>query len=163
MDPSKLLDWIKLPTKTLSALCIVFGILIFSSEATLEQFGLKVLITEYRPYIGVAFLLTLALTLVNSVSATWKYIYPWIAEAYWIRIGKKRLQNLNPEEKQILNYYIQKQTRSQNLPIQNGAVNALQKEKIIIQGSPLGSLHGFDFIMQPWAWEYLNKHPEWLA
>lgn len=162
MNPSKLLDWIKLPTKTLAALCIVSGILIFSGEGTLDNFGLKVLVSEYRAYLGVAFLLTLALTLVNSISAAWKFIYPWIAEAYWIRAGRKRLQNLNPTEKQILSYYIQNQTRSQNLPIQNGTVSALQKEKIIIRGSSLGTMHGFDYIMQPWAWEYLNEHPELL-
>lgn len=162
MDPSKFLDWIKLPTKTLAALCIVSGILIFSGDSTLNQFGLKTLVSEYRAYLGVVFLLTLALTIVNSLSATWKFIYPWVAEAYWIRAGRKRLQNLNPTEKQILGYYIQNQTRSQNLPIQDGTVNALQKEKIIIRGSSLGSIYGFDYIMQPWAWEYLNKHPELL-
>lgn len=162
MDPSKWIDWIKLPTKTMAGLCIVFGILIFSGESTLDKFGLKSLVADYRAYFGVGFLLTLSLTLVNSISAFWKFIYPWIAEAYWIRIGKKRLQCLNPTEKQILRYYIQNQTRSQTLPIQDGTVNALQKEKIIIRGSSLGSLHGFDFIIQPWAWEYLNKHPELL-
>ena len=162
MDLSKWIDWIKLPTKTLAGLCIVFAILIFSSEAMLDNFGLKSLVTEYRAYLGVGFLVTLALTLVNSISAIWKFIYPWITEAYLISIGKKRLQSLTPTEKQILRYYIQNQNRSQNLPIQDGTVNALQKEKIIIRGSSLGSLHGFDYIIQPWAWEFLNKHPELL-
>lgn len=162
MDLGKWLDWIKLPTKTLAGLCIVFAILIFSSKATLDNFGLKFLVTEYRAYLGVGFLVTLALTLVNSIAAIWNFIYPWIAEAYCISIGKKRLKSLTPTEKQILGYYIQNQTRSQNLPIQNGTVNALQKERIIIRGSSLGSIHGFDYIIQPWAWEYLNKHPELL-
>lgn len=162
MDPSKFLDWIKLPTKTLTGLCIVFGILIFSTEPTLEKFGLKLFVTDFRAYLGVGFLVTLALTVVNCVSATWKFIYPWVAQAYWISGGKKRLQSLNPTEKEILKYYIQNQTRSQNLPIQNGTVNALEREKIILRGSSLGTMHGFDYIMQPWAWEYLNKHPELL-
>ena len=162
MDLSKLLDWIKLPTKTLAGLCIVSGILIFSSESTLDTFGLKVFVSEYRAYIGIAFLITLALTLINTVSAIWKFIYPWIAEACWIRLGKKRLKSLTPKEKEILGYYIKKQTRSQNLPIQDGTVNALEKEKIIIRGSILGSRYGFDYIIQPWAWEYLNNHPELL-
>jgi hypothetical protein len=87
MDLSKWLDWIKLPTKTLAGLCIVFAILIFSSKATLDNFGLKSLVTEYRAYLGVGFLVTLALTLVNSIAAIWKFIYPWIAEAYCISIG----------------------------------------------------------------------------
>jgi hypothetical protein len=160
MDPSRWLDWIKLPTKTLAALCIVCAVLIFSSEGTLGNFGLKTFVEEYRAYLGGGFLGTLALTAVNSLSAVWKFIYPWIAEAYWIRLGRKRLQSLNPTEKEILRYYIQNQTRSQTLPIQNGTVSALHKEKIIIRGSSLGSLHGFDFIIQPWAWEYLNEHPE---
>lgn len=157
-----LLDWIKLPTKTLAGLCIMFTILIFSSETTLDKFGLKSLVSDYRAYFGVGFLVTLVLTLVNSLAAIWKFIYPWIAEAYWINAGKKRLQNLTPKEKHILGYYIHNQTRSQTQPIQNGTINALQKEKIIIRGSSLGSLHGFDYIIQPWAWEYLNKHPELL-
>lgn len=162
MDMSKWLEWIKLPTKTLAGLCIVFAIMIFSSDAALDRLGLASIVTEYRPYLGVGFLVSLALTLVNSIAAIWKFIYPWIAEAYCIRIGKKRLQQLTPTEKEILKYYIHNQTRSQSLPIQNGTVNALQKEKIIIRGSSLGSLHGFDYIIQPWAWEYLNKKPELL-
>ena len=162
MDFTKWLDWVKLPTKTLAGLCVVFAILIFSGEPTLEKFGLKSFVSEYRAYFGVGFLVTLALTLVNSVAAVWKFIYPWIAEAYWINIGKKRLKALTPEEKRILGHYIHNQTRSQNLRIQDGTVNALQRERIIIRGSSLGSLHGFDFVIQPWAWEYLNKHPDLL-
>lgn len=162
MDPSKWLDWIKLPTKTIAALCIVFGGLLFSGDSALERFGLAGFIGEYRAYLGMGFLVTLALTVVNSLASFWKFIYPWIAEAYWIRLGRKRLKSLNPTEKNILRYYIQNQTRSQTLPIQDGTVYALQKEKIIFRGSSLGSLHGFDFIIQPWAWEYLNEHMELL-
>lgn len=162
MDFSRWLDWIKLPTKTLAALCIMFGVMVFSGDAALENFGLKAFVEDYRAYLGAGFLATLALTVVNSLAAVWKFIYPWIAEAYWVRIGRKRLQNLNPTEKEILRYYIKNQTRSQSLPIQDGTVNALQREKVIIRGSSLGSLYGFDFIIQPWAWEYLNEHPELL-
>ena len=162
MDLSKWLDWIKLPTKTLAGLCIVFAILIFSNGNTLDKFGLKSLVDQYRAYLGVGFLVTLALTIVNSIAAIWKFIYPWIAQAYWIRIGKKRLRSLTPTEKKILGYYIRNQIRSQNLPIQNGTVNALQKERIIVRGSSLGSISGFDYIIQPWAWDYLNKKPELL-
>lgn len=158
MDLNSWLAWIKLPTKTIMSLCIVFAIMIFSSSYILNALGLETFVAEYRAYLGAGFLVTLALTLVNSVATIWKFIYPWIVEAYCISIGKKRLQSLTPIEKQILGYYIQNQTRSQNLPIQDGTVIALQKEKIIIRGSSLGSLHGFDYIIQPWAWEYLNKH-----
>ena len=53
MDLSKWFNWIKLPTKTLSGLCIVFAILLFSSGTPLNNFGLKFLVTKYRAYLGV--------------------------------------------------------------------------------------------------------------
>jgi hypothetical protein len=162
MEFSKLLDWIKLPTKTLAGLCVVFAILIFSNSNMLDKFGLKPIVEQYRAYLGIGFLVTLALTLVNSITAIWKFIYPWIAQAYWIRIGKKRLQNLTPNEKDILGYYIKNKNRSQTLRIQDGTVNALQKEKIIVRASSLGTMYGFDYIIQPWAWKYLNKKPQLL-
>lgn len=162
MDPSKWLEWVKLPTRTLAALCIVFGITIFSGDTVLEKLGIEAIVQEYRAYLGAGFLLTFALTLVNSLAALWRFIYPWINEAHRVRLGRKRLQCLNPSEKEVLRYYIQNQTRSQSLPLQDGTVNALQREKIIIRGSSIGSMRGFDFIIQPWAWEYLNKRPESL-
>lgn len=162
MDPSKWLDWVKLPTKTLAAFCMVFGVMIFSSKTWLESFGLEGLVEDYRAYLGVGFLVTLALTVVNSLAAVWKFIYPWIAEIHRVYLGRRRLQHLNPTEKKILRYYIDNQTRSQSLSILDGTVNVLQREKIIIRGSSIGSLHGFDFIIQPWAWEYLNQNPRFL-
>lgn len=162
MDPSKWLAWLRLPTRILAALCIVLGILIFSGDAMLATFGLKEFVQEYRAYLGVGFLLTLALTVVNSLAAVWTFIYPRIAEAFWIRLHRKRLHRLNPTEKKILRYYIDNQTRSQSLRVQDGTVNALQRETIIIRGSNIGTASGFDFIIQPWAWEYLNERPELL-
>lgn len=162
MDVTKWLDWMKLPTKTLAGLSLVLGILVFSSESTLNRFGLTSFVSEYRAYLGIGFLATVALTLVNCVAAILKFVYQWIVQAYLINIGKKRLSRLTPKEKRILQYYIHNQTRSQTLPVQDGTVTALQEDNIIIRGSSLGSLRGFDFIIQPWAWEYLDKRPELL-
>jgi hypothetical protein len=60
MDMSKWLEWIKLPTKTLAGLCIVFAIMIFSSDGALDRLGLASVVTEYRPYLGVGFLVSLS-------------------------------------------------------------------------------------------------------
>ena len=90
------------------------------------------------------------------------FIKPWLVQKVLIHGGRKRLQALNPEEKRLLSYYINNQTRSQSLDIKSGTVNALEVEKIICRGSSLGTYDGFDYIIQPWAWEYLIKHPELL-
>lgn len=159
MDLSKFLDLVKLPTRIIGAFSVVLAILVFSSDATLINFGLQTFVAQHRPYLAVGFLVTLALSLVNLVSGAWKAIYPWICEAHWIKVGKKRLNTLTPKEKEILLYYIRNQTRSQTLRIQDGTVNCLQKENIIIRASGLGTVYGFDFVIQPWAWEYLSKNP----
>lgn len=162
MDISRVADWLKLPTKTLAALCFVAAILLFSSTEFLSTVGLADLVETYRGYVGGVFLITLSLVFVNAAAATWTFFRPWVVQAYLIWQGKKRLQSLTPDEKAILAYYIQNQTRSQSLDIKSGTVNALQRDKIILRGSNLGTYFGFDFVIQPWAWEHLNNHPELL-
>ncbi len=158
IDLSKLVEWLKLPTKTLVALCLASGFLLFSTDGLLKTIGLDVLVATYRPYFGGVFLVSLVFVVVSSLTAFLQFIKPWLVQAYGIRIGKKRLQNLNPEEKALLAYYVTNQTRSQSLDIKSGTVNALAHERIIIRGSTLGTYDGFDYIIQPWAWEYLNKN-----
>ncbi|WP_447528441.1 superinfection exclusion B family protein [Vreelandella sp. TE19] len=162
MDFSKYTDWLKLPTKTLAALCIVAGILLFSGDELLSTIGLSGIVNAYRGYIGGAFLITLALVVVNTISSIWRFSKPWVVQEYWIWQGKKRLKSLTPDEKAILRFYIENQTRSQSLDIKSGTVNSLAKERIIYRGSSLGTMHGFDYIIQPWSWTFLNKHPELL-
>jgi len=162
MDLTRLFEWVRLPTKTLTAICVAAGILLFANENLLDTLALRELVESIRAYIGVVFLVSLALFVVNSAGAILKFVKPWFVQAYWIRQGKKRLQMLTPEEKEILRFYIDNQTRSQRLDIKSGTVNALQREKIIVRGSNLGSFWGFDFIIQPWAWEHLNGNPHLL-
>lgn len=161
-DPSKLLDWVKLPTKTLVALSIATAILLFSPVATLRTIGLDVFVGSYRPFIGALFIGALSLSAVSGLGALLTFINPWLVEAYWVRTGRKRLQRLNPEEKELLNHYIRNQTRSQRLPLQSGTVAALVHDKVIVRGSNVGNIYGFDYIIQPWAWEYLNENPHLL-
>ena len=162
MDPSKILDWIKLPTKTLTAICLFAGILLFANDELINTIGMNSLIESYRPYIGAIFLISFSLVTVNCILGTFNFFKPWIVQSYLVYHGKKRLKALTPEEKEILSYFIKNQTRSQALQIQDGTVAALQAEKIIARASQLGSLHGFSYIIQPWAWEYLNKNQHLL-
>ena len=78
---------------------------------------------------------------------------------------ERRLRTLNSEEKTILSYYVDNQTRGQYLSIANGTVKVLEIDHILLRASNLGlpgSLNEFSYAIQPWAWEFLNKHPELL-
>lgn len=161
-DPSKLIEGLKLPTKTFVALCIAAGLLLFSTDSFLKVLGLELLVNDHRPYVGALFVISLCLSVVAGLATFAKFVNPWLVEAHWVRLGKKRLQNLNPEEKEIISYYISNQTRSQQLDFKSGSVNVLVREKIIFRGSNVGTYYGFDFVIQPWAWEYLNENPHLL-
>jgi hypothetical protein len=160
MDLSKLLDWVKLPTKTIAALCIIFGILIFSNDFMLDKLGLRDLVFKYKPYLGGGFLIILVLLIVDLFSRIGALIRLRINKLLSYRKMKKRLQNLTLKEKLILGSFITCQTRDQSLSIQDGTVNGLTAEKIIVRASSCGDFYIFDFLIHPWAWEYLNKHPE---
>lgn len=71
--------------------------------------------------------------------------------------------NLTPQEKKIMNIYISKETRTQNMHLEYGAKNDLVRHHIIYRSSDVGRQNtGFSFDIQPWAWEYLKKHEELL-
>lgn len=166
IDLSKFLDWLKLPTKTFVALCLASAVLLFSPSSFLASLGLDSFVGSYRPYLGATFVLSFAISAVSlvpsMVSSVLKSIRPRVEEFFGIRRGRKRLQELNPEEKKLLSHFILNETRSQNLPIQSGVVSALEREKILIRASRFGKNHGFDYNIQPWAWEYLNKNKQLL-
>jgi len=163
-DPSKLIEGLKLPTKTVLALCIAAGLLLFPPDNFLKILGLDSIVNANRPYIGGVFVIALCLLTVSVLAAFVQFVKPWVTQALWIKRHAKRLQCLNPEEKEILAYYITNQTRSQALDYRSGTVNALVREQIIVRGSNVGYPGGFNFsyVIQPWAWEFLNENVYFL-
>lgn len=162
-DLGAVVTGLKLPTKTIVAVCIATAILIFSDEITLRKLGLDDFVSSNRTYFGVAFVISLCLASTSFVFAISTIVRSWFNETIWIRQHKKRLHRLSPDEKEILMHYIGNQVRSQILPMQDGTVNGLVAEKIIFRSSNLGSINGFAYNIQPWAWDYLNEHPDLLG
>ena len=163
MDVSKFVEWIKLSPKYLFPILIVLGFVLFAPADILDVFGLSSIVSQYRPYLGAAFLVTAALLLANMLGA-W---YGWIKRRYVrsknIKRGRRRLRSLTDAEKEILRGYIHNKTRSQYLWVTDGVVRGLEAEKIIYRASEVGSLDEWAYNIQPWAWNYLNAHPELLS
>jgi hypothetical protein len=74
--------------------------------------------------------------------------------------AKERLHNLTADEREILQNYIGNRTKTQELDIRSGVVNELENDFIIYRASNIGHLGGWAYNIQPWAWDYLNEHPE---
>ncbi|MBN9040507.1 MAG: superinfection exclusion B family protein [Rhizobiales bacterium] len=162
IDISAAVTALKLPTKIIFSVGTAAGVLLFANEHFLQILGLTQLVTEYRLYIGLSFVVAICIVVTTILSSVVSFVWPWINQALWVRQHRRHLHNLTPEEKEILAFYVDNRTRSQSLPLQSGVVNALQNAKIIVRGSSMGTIHGFDYIIQPWAWGYLNEHPELL-
>ena len=161
-DPSKLSEWLKLPIKAFVGLSLASGVLVFSSERFLTHLGLNNLVLIYRPYFGAVFIFGMSFTLIYGLSAIASLVKPWLIQTYNIHQYKKRLHALTPREKQILAVYIIQQTLSQPLDIKSGVVNSLVSAGIIYRASSVGNFTDFEFVIQPWAWTYLNENPKLL-
>ena len=162
MDFSKYIEWVKLSPRYLFPIAISSGILLFSGETIIETLGLAEITNSYRSIIGIIFLLSFAL-----VVASWGLSLGNIIKNAWLRNRKfrnlkKRISDLTLEEKDVLLGYIQNQTRTQYLSIENGVVIELESLGIIYRSSNIGDIESWSYNIQPWAWKYLNEHPELL-
>ena len=62
----------------------------------------------------------------------------------------------------MLASYVVGNTKTLTLDLRSGVAGGLESSRIIYRSSTLGSLHGFDYNIQPWAWDYLRQHRELL-
>ena len=164
VDISKLVDWVKLSPRYLLPLSLFTGFVLFAPKKWLVVFGLVGFVADYRPWFGVAFLLSTALLL----SAAFTALYGWAKakreEATSLRSRRERLHHLSEPEKEILRGYIEGETRTQYLSMTDGVVGGLVAERILFRASSLGqSFDYFAYNIQPWAWEYLNEHRKLLS
>lgn len=163
---SKVSEWIKLSPRYLFPISLVTGFLLFATTNMLDIFGLVPLVSQYRSYIGVIFLLSTGLLFTSWLIALYEWLKERLDQFRCQNLRKERLHDLTDEERRILCGYIYGKTRTQYLNIlQDGVVNGLVNEQIIYRSSrfPIpGSRGRVAFNIQLWAWKYLNQRPELL-
>jgi len=158
-----LIEAIKLSPRYLLPIWIFTGIVVFAPKGVLSIFGLTDIVSSYRPYFGLAFLLSGALLASSACIAFYHWTRARRRERRVRRYQHQRLNNLTEDEKELLRGFIHNQTRTQYLSMSDGRVGQLQTEKILFRASNLGQyMDFFAYNIQPWAWDYLNKHPELL-
>jgi hypothetical protein len=137
---------------------VVTGIVLFFSF----RLGIYDWAHPLRPWLIGAFILSGAVLLTYLGSA----VQPWIAsyahDTRVISLGRKHLHKLNPAEKEHCKYFTDHGGRALTHNMANGAIQSLLLKGILIapvQQWPNGNC---DFNIQPWALEYLRKHPDLL-
>ena len=162
----KIKDWVNLGVVPVIGLLIFSSLLIFLPESTIQDIGLEALSEEYKVHIGLVFLFSIAFLVAYSLNALWRvFLCKWLHEKASLYFLKKEAKDLTEEEKTLLKSFIENRTRSMNLSMKDGVVLGLEKRRFIIRTGNFGTdalSMSFPFAIQPWAWEYLNKHPELL-
>jgi hypothetical protein len=70
---------------------------------------------------------------------------------------------LSEPEKRVLCQFLHNETTTRDLPISDGVVGGLVAKGILFHSSNFADHHlGSAHNVQPWAWEYLNSHPNLL-
>lgn len=164
MEWSKLFEWIKLPPKYLISIILVASVLLFSPIQFLQKLGIDKFANDFRAWIGILWLAAIALLLGHWIMYFSDIAGHKIRQKLWMRTSRKRLHDLTPKEKEILQKYFKDNSRSQPLPIHDGVVKGLEHARIIYPASNVGyaGTMSFSYNIQPWAWDYIRKRPELL-
>ncbi len=148
----------KLAPVPLLALGIASAIILFAPLEFVENLGIDTFQKEYRPVIGIVF--------VMSWSYLLAYLIWWIRGKIIARCKLRRirsyLHDLTPEEKHLLAPYILNDKTSQYFDYGDGVVMALINKGIIYQASSRTGPFRFPGNIYTWARRYLKQHQELL-
>ncbi|MFZ2309620.1 MAG: superinfection exclusion B family protein [Rhodoferax sp.] len=158
-----LFDAIKMAPRYLVAIALVLAFLLFAPNEIAQRLGVADMAKDYRQWFGVAFLACVALLSVSVFQAGYGVVRTMVAKRRFKRQMRERLGRLTEDEKQILRFYIGRQTRSNTLRADDGVVQCLAQAHIIFRAASLGSLvEGFAYNINEIAWDVLNEEPDFL-
>lgn len=162
----KLKGWLSLGVGPLLVLLFFTALISFLPDSTIESLSLTEIRSSYGKYFGLAFIFSVASLFAAVLTEIWKvFLGNWLREKATLYFYKKEAHDLTEDEKRILRTFINGKTRSTHLSIKDGTVLGLERRMFIIRVGQLGSdpvSWTFPFNIQPWAWEYFNKHPSLL-
>lgn len=154
--------WDRLSPSIAWSLVAVVGMVLWGPDWFREGLGLNEIISEYRKFLGIFFLLSI----IRGLVPVWRAIGQKIIRLRGMYYGRKRLQSLTREERELLKRYTDNDTRTITLDVADGIASGLVSESIIYRSASIGRAAPggaqFDHNIQPWAWEALQKNPHWL-
>ena len=158
------LELLKLAPRYLIAIGVAAAFLLFGSEPFLTRLGLKKFTEDYRAWLGLAFVSTISLFAIYIAGEIVAFFGRKIRKRKFQKSVAERLQRMTEDEKQILRFYVAKNTRSNVLRVDDGVVQGLIADGIIFRSASLGNmLEGFAHNISDFAWDYIHSNPGLLA
>jgi len=159
---STILQLINLISKSTFPFTVITSILLFTSNNILNKLGLLRFQEENKLFISVAFLISISFQIATVIEKIFKYISKNIKKYLYKEKMIKYLSKLTKEEKNFLHLYIDEESQTQYLSIENGIVRGLELKGIIVRVSNIGDglESTFAYNIQPYIFRYLLKHKE---
>ena len=158
---TKILDVLKLSAAPALAVAFASGVLLFGGATLLAALGLKDVMPTIRPWVGAGFVVSVTLLFAYAATAVGRWIkkrWTWAANERNLR---KWLHNLAPDEQDVLARFLLERRKCLTFGPKDALSQGLAAAGILFRSSNMGdAIDGLDFSIQPWAWAYLNAHPE---
>ena len=162
-DLSKITEWLNLKPRFWFGTLLLTSALLFLPSEALDKLGLKDFRDAQKTWIGFVFLGSTVLLGSYAAEEVWITGKKAYLERRKLKSWHNQMVDLSPPEKLVLREYIENKETTRYFEISNGIVNGLVAKKILYCASNIGAYYkSFPFNLQPWAWKYLNEHPEIL-
>ncbi len=148
-----------IPVIFLLTITFALGLCLFLPTEFARTLGVEAFRREYRIFLGPGLILTLSFLGARFFNLLWERK----KEKQNLKELQESLNHLTPEEKGYLAVFIHEQKNTINVGLDDGIMQGLKIKKIVYRASNQGNvMEGFPFNLQPWAREYLDKHPQLL-
>jgi len=157
-----------LPNTIMAALTLASGMLLFFPITLLDRLFMLDFREKNGFIIGIVFIVSLSILIVNLIYRTAKTISSVKAKKKFYATAEKRLRKLNDYQKAIIYALYDQDNRTLPLPLHDGAVIELENNYMIGKAttqyfvSDLNSAK-FPYLLQPWVSDELKNKPDLLS
>jgi Super-infection exclusion protein B len=157
-----------LPTTIMAALSLASGILLFSPSFLLDQMFMLNFRDKYGFIIGIVFIVSVSILIVNVIYQTAKSISNAKVKRDFYANAEKRLRKLNNYQKAIIYALYQEDNRTLPLPLHDGSVLELEQNYMIGKATSqymVSDLNNalFPYLLQPWVSDELSNKSNLLS
>lgn len=158
----KISDLINLPTTFLTALLLFSGTILFSPETLLKTIYMLDFRNKYGFIIGLVFIGSLSLLIVNIIYQASQSIKKNRNERIFYAKAEERLKKLNNYQKSLIYMLFIQDNRTLPLPLHDGSVIELENKYMIGKAASqyfVQDLNNalFPFLLQPWVSDELSN------
>ena len=138
-----LFDFSKLPTKFFILFAVASGFILFAKPEWLAIIEIGSIKEEYGKYIGLTFVISTGLVVINFLIWVQKYIYNKIRVFKFKKEYSENIKILDPQEKAVIREFFIRVQTSIEMPIDDPVVNGLISKNIL----KINKQFGNSFIM----------------